>query len=253
MGIFDSDPDALESREAINIKQSKYSLDAWVMEIIKPQPTDAILDLGCGNGRYILSLWQALKPSGRIVGTDISEEVISKVASWLKEEGIENVDLITCSHDDCFISLKNRRFTKIISIYSIYYANDMIGVLRKLKKHLSEDGLIFICGYGAGTNKEVIDVMRKYIPADSLPSTEDEFISDEDIEKLKINYARVKHKYLNNEIYFYSKEQFFAWWTRHNLYRPAIHGIIEDYFVNYFRQNSMFVLSKIVKGVLFGV
>src|SRR5215211_2005523 len=60
-----------------------------------------VLDVGCGALSWfrILSKW--VGPSGRVVGTDIDQNLLGAAGSLLEAEGISNVDLVV---DDLFES-----------------------------------------------------------------------------------------------------------------------------------------------------
>jgi SAM-dependent methyltransferase len=59
------------------------------------------LDVGCGALGWLRILSEWAGPSGRIVGTDIDESLLGAARSFLKAEGISNVELVV---DDLFES-----------------------------------------------------------------------------------------------------------------------------------------------------
>jgi SAM-dependent methyltransferase len=59
------------------------------------------LDVGCGALGWLRILSEWVGPSGRIVGTDIDESLLGAARSFLKSEGISNVELVA---DDLFES-----------------------------------------------------------------------------------------------------------------------------------------------------
>jgi SAM-dependent methyltransferase len=60
-----------------------------------------VLDVGCGALGWLRILSEWVGPSGRIVGTDIDESLLGAARSFLKVEGISNVELVV---DDLFAS-----------------------------------------------------------------------------------------------------------------------------------------------------
>jgi SAM-dependent methyltransferase len=59
------------------------------------------LDLGCGALGWLRILSEWAGPSGQVVGTDVDERLLATAGSFLKEEGISNVELVV---DDLFES-----------------------------------------------------------------------------------------------------------------------------------------------------
>lgn len=54
-------------------------------------PGFQVLDLGCGVGRYTLSLAERLGPDGRVRGFDLWQEGIAELVAGAKEHGLANV------------------------------------------------------------------------------------------------------------------------------------------------------------------
>ena len=60
-----------------------------------------VLDVGCGALGWLRILSEWVGPSGRVVGTDVDENLLDAAGSFLEAEGISNVDLVI---DDLFES-----------------------------------------------------------------------------------------------------------------------------------------------------
>src|SRR5215208_1006565 len=60
-----------------------------------------VLDVGCGALSWLRILSEWVGPSGRVVGTDIDQNLLGAAGSFLEAEGISNVDLVI---DDLFES-----------------------------------------------------------------------------------------------------------------------------------------------------
>ena len=75
------------------------------------------LDVGCGALGWLRILRDWVGPSGRVVGTDIDEGLLSAARSFLEAEGISNVELVV---DDLFDSkLEPRAFDLVHARYVI--------------------------------------------------------------------------------------------------------------------------------------
>jgi SAM-dependent methyltransferase len=75
------------------------------------------LDVGCGALGWLRILGQWVGPSGRVVGTDIDQNLLNAARSFLDGEGILNVELVV---DDLFESkLEPRSFNLVHARYQI--------------------------------------------------------------------------------------------------------------------------------------
>ena len=75
------------------------------------------LDVGCGAMGWLRILSEWVGPFGQVVGTDIDETLLNAARSFLKEEGIPNVELVV---DDLFDSkLEPQSFDLVHARYQI--------------------------------------------------------------------------------------------------------------------------------------
>ncbi|NWG07654.1 MAG: class I SAM-dependent methyltransferase [Chloroflexi bacterium] len=66
----------------------------WGLEKLSARPGESILEIGFGTGHCLVSLAKAVGPTGRVVGVDISDGMLSIARERLRSEGlIDRVDL----------------------------------------------------------------------------------------------------------------------------------------------------------------
>jgi ubiquinone/menaquinone biosynthesis C-methylase UbiE len=66
----------------------------WGLEKLSAQPGEKILEIGFGTGHCLVSLAQAVGPTGRVIGVDISDGMLAIARERLQNEGLaERVDL----------------------------------------------------------------------------------------------------------------------------------------------------------------
>lgn len=60
------------------------------------KPGDTVLDLGCGAGLDLILAGQAVGPGGRVIGLDMSAEMVSRARANVARAGLANVDVREC-------------------------------------------------------------------------------------------------------------------------------------------------------------
>ncbi|MGH9210532.1 MAG: class I SAM-dependent methyltransferase [Acidimicrobiales bacterium] len=58
------------------------------------KPGDHVLDIGCGTGASFPHLVNAVGPTGRVTGVDLSEEMTAVARALINQAGWDNVDII---------------------------------------------------------------------------------------------------------------------------------------------------------------
>jgi SAM-dependent methyltransferase len=58
-----------------------------------PEPREVVLDLGCGAGTDLLIAAQAVGPSGRAIGVDMTPSMLDRVRDGARAMGLGNVEL----------------------------------------------------------------------------------------------------------------------------------------------------------------
>ncbi len=110
-----------------------------MLALADPQPDDNILDVGCGAG-WLARLLAARVPAGRVVGMDISDEMVRRARRNTVD--LDNVMIVVGGVDA--IPWDNSFFTRAISVESAYYWPDPARGVREIFRVLREDGSAWV-------------------------------------------------------------------------------------------------------------
>jgi SAM-dependent methyltransferase len=110
-----------------------------VLEKMRLAPTDNVLDVGCGAG-WLSRRLAKLVPEGRVVGMDISEEMIRHA----RRASVDFDNLMFVSGEVAQIPWQPNFFSHAISVESSYYWPDPAAGIKDIFRVLSDGGLAWM-------------------------------------------------------------------------------------------------------------
>lgn len=251
---FNTDTDALISRARINESKAKHDLEEWIIRLLPPLRGLQVLDLGSGTGKQVFRLAPLVSDEGLILGIDLSQDAVRAVNQRAESEKTQWVKAQQMSLDDCLHRLAGKHFDLIISSYAIYYAQDPVALLKGLRSILTDRGVVFVCGPGDGTNREIYDTVNSFIhDASAQLKPVDDFLGPTQIREIGNMYSQFTISRLKNQILFDSANGVISWWKHHNSFISSVSDSVENNIRTHFETNNIFSLSKNVLGVRFNV
>lgn len=155
-------------RSEIN-KNADYDLEEWIQSRIQIGKGDAILDIGCGNGKQVAVFSDLVGEGGKVIGMDIFSQVPGLLENAREKlAGKKNVELIDHSASQPFPQA-DQAFDIITSCYSFYYVDDVKSTLRECYRLLNNGGRCFIVGPSWDNSKEFYELNRE-ITKQGLPT-----------------------------------------------------------------------------------
>jgi SAM-dependent methyltransferase len=158
------------------------TLDAWLgpvteamLDLAKLKAGDRVLDLGAGDGQPSLSAAQRVGPSGRVVATDISSNILEFAAQSARDRGLANLE--TRVMDGEKPDLPDATFDAVLSRLGLIYFPDRDGALRSANGLLKSGGRVVLAGFSTPDQNRFfsipISVIRRRAglapPAPGLP------------------------------------------------------------------------------------
>src|SRR5260370_35806817 len=117
------------------MEQEDLHITPRVLEKVGLSPTDNVLDVGCGAG-WLPRRLAKLVPEGRVVGMDISEEMIRHA----RRSTVDFDNLLFVAGEVAQIPWQPHFFAHVISVESSYYWPDPAAGIKDILRVLREGG-----------------------------------------------------------------------------------------------------------------
>ena len=128
------------------------TLHAWLgpvteamLDLAKLKAGDRVVDLGAGAGEPSLSAAERVGPSGHVVATDISSNILEFAAQNARERGLTNLE--TRVMDGEKPDLPDNTFDSVLSRLGLIYFPDREGALRAAHRMLNRGGCVVLASF----------------------------------------------------------------------------------------------------------
>jgi SAM-dependent methyltransferase len=128
-----------EAGRGEGMKDDHLPITIPVLELMKIASTDNLIDVGCGAG-WLSRIIAKGVPEGRVVGMDISDEMIHHA----RRASVEYTNLVFVVGEVNEIPWEANFFNKAISVESSYYWPDPAKGIREIFRVLTEGGSAWI-------------------------------------------------------------------------------------------------------------
>jgi len=133
-----------------------------LINIADIQPSDFILDVGCGTGALTKKISKRINRKGKLIGIDISKEALSIANSQIQ---FSNVDFIEMDAEKIYFPIK---FSKVLSQFVIMFFTNPIKSLNSIRELMTKGGLLVLAVHGSSENvpyfSSIMKNIIKFIP-----------------------------------------------------------------------------------------
>ena len=142
-----------------------------LVELANVTANQNVLDVATGKGAVLFPLAQAVGPPGKVVGIDISKEMLKETVKEAKERNIDWADL---QHMDAeHLSFPDNCFDFVFCGFALFFFPSLPLALSEFKRVLKPGGKLAVSTWGKKSelNAWICAETKKFSPKNSLAAT----------------------------------------------------------------------------------
>lgn len=110
------------------------------------RPGERVLDVGCGTGASALPAADAVGETGQVVGIDVAEKMLVRARAKAAALSLHNLRFRTADMRQS--GEADEHFDAVISVFSIFFIEDMEGQLAELWRKVKPGGRLVVGVWG---------------------------------------------------------------------------------------------------------
>jgi ubiquinone/menaquinone biosynthesis C-methylase UbiE len=142
---------------------------ALLLELAALAPGEQVLDVACGTGLVTFPAARLVAPTGRVVGTDLSAEMIKNIAVRAAERGVHG----EFSRQDAeALDFPGATFDAALCALGLMYVPDAQKALREMRRVLKPGGRAVASVWGARKNcgwAEIFPIVERRVASEVCP------------------------------------------------------------------------------------
>ena len=154
---------------------SKTAFEDWVIDLLDPRPSDVVLDIGAGSGRFTLPIARRLT-GGRVDALDVSRGVMESVETTSAAEALAVKTIVA---DVETYDVGDVRYDAILAGHMIYHLHHPVETLRRMRAALCAGGQFVATTNARGGMPEFYALYRQTLELLDLPIPEPETEANE--------------------------------------------------------------------------
>ncbi len=199
----------LATRIDIHSKFGARDIDAWMLDLIKLQPGNKILDVGCGSGKQCFKYFENLQGKAEITGGDVSEDLLQQARDEdaKKKSGMKFVYL---DFNKKF-PFEADQFDFVSCCFAIYYAENVPFTISEMHRVTVPGGRLFTTGPMPENKKIFYEIIREATGKQIPPMPGSSRYSTEFLSTIKSLYSKVEVHVFENPLTFEAVEPYIAY------------------------------------------
>ena len=204
-------------RRRAAMQASAAVVSTWLVDHVDPQPGQTILELAAGPGDTGLMAAELVGPSGKLISTDASEEMLAVARRRAEELDLHNVEFKPM--DGEWIDLRTATVDGVLCRWGFMLMLDPEAALRETRRVLRPDGRVALAAWAAPEHNPHMTIAPGTLVALGLaePPAGDEpgpfaFAQDGRIQELleSAGFTEIAVEALDLRFHYPSREEVFA-------------------------------------------
>jgi enediyne biosynthesis protein CalE5 len=133
-------------------------LTAWFRDVAPWRAGSRVLDVACGAGYPALAAARAVQPSGRVVATDLSSQMIDVASKRARAEGLHHIEFVQRDGED--LQFHSQSYDVVTNAYGLMFCPDPPGALAEAHRVLVPDGRIALVTWDLPSTSPFFSVIR---------------------------------------------------------------------------------------------
>lgn len=130
------------------------------IEVLAPRPGDTVVEIGCGTGANFAAILEAIGPTGRLVGVDLTPAMLDEAQARVHRNGWANASLVESAAG---VYVFPAGVNGIFSTFALTLAPDYDDVIRRGAAALAPGGRFVVVDFKAPPTWPV-PVLRSIVP-----------------------------------------------------------------------------------------
>lgn len=134
-------------------------------------PDQHVLDVATGKGAVLFPLAEAVGPSGKVVGIDISEQMIRETSKEVLERNIPWIELQCMDAER--LDFSDNYFDFVFCGFALFFLPSIPTALSEFKRVLKSGGILVVSTWGEDSKLDTLinEEIKKYCNTNSLIAT----------------------------------------------------------------------------------
>lgn len=154
--------------DVLEAPEGGAALNAKILEYARLEEGDRVLDVASGYGQPGLSAAKVVGPTGRVVMTDISPEMLAAARERAYDEGLEGVEFVVVDGDE--LDFDPGSFDAVLSRHGLQFLVDVPAALQHVHSALRTGGRLSATVWGSAERVGFQAPMPVLADALSLPA-----------------------------------------------------------------------------------
>ncbi len=125
-----------------NLRESLYPVRDTVLDKARLQPGDTLLDVGAGDGLIAFGALDRLGPSGQVIFSDVSQDLLDHCRQAAAAEGLLDRCRFVLAPADCLAGMPDETADVVTTRSVLIYVKDKAAALREFYRVLRPGGRV---------------------------------------------------------------------------------------------------------------